>query len=309
MGPDEYHDAYPDAEEPGLVNNAYTNVMAAWTLCRARDALDALRPYRREELGQRLGLTREETEVWDEISRRLSVPLHDGVISQFEGYGDLEEFDWEGYRERYGDIQRLDRILHAEGDTPNRYKVSKQADVLMLFYLLSDDELAEIFERLGYECSSATIHTTIDYYLSRTSHGSTLSGIVHSWVMARRDRGRSWELFCEALESDIADVQGGTTPEGIHLGAMAGTVDLLQRAYTGLAARDDVLWFDPALPDPVRELAITIRFRGMWLGVTFTHDTLVVTSDPGDGGVSRIGVRDALYDYEPGQTLVVTLSG
>ena len=29
----------------------------------------------------------------------------------------LEEFDWEGYRAKYGNIQRLDRILGAEGDT------------------------------------------------------------------------------------------------------------------------------------------------------------------------------------------------
>ena len=40
MGPDEYHDAYPDADEPGLNNNAYTNVMAAWILSRAIEALD-----------------------------------------------------------------------------------------------------------------------------------------------------------------------------------------------------------------------------------------------------------------------------
>jgi alpha,alpha-trehalase len=32
----------------------------------------------------------------------------------------------------------------------NRYKASKQADVLMLFYLFSADELYLIFERLGY---------------------------------------------------------------------------------------------------------------------------------------------------------------
>ncbi|MFU8890673.1 MAG: glycoside hydrolase family 65 protein [Anaerosomatales bacterium] len=307
MGPDEYHDGYPDADEPGLNNNAYTNVMAAWTLCRAQDALDALRPYRQEELWQRLGLSREEIEAWDEISRKLTVPFHDGVISQFEGYEDLEEFDWDGYREKYGDIQRLDRILHAEGDTPNRYKVSKQADVLMLFYLLSDERLAELFERLGYGCDQHVIHSTIDYYLARTSHGSTLSGIVHSWVIARRDRGHSWDLFVEALESDISDVQGGTTAEGIHLGAMAGTVDLLQRAYTGLNPREGVLWFDPALPDPVRELSITIRYHGMWLGVRFTKSKLVVTSDATDSGVCQIGVRDTLYDYEPGQTLEVSL--
>ncbi len=35
----------------------------------------------------------------------------------------------------YKRIERLDRILKAEGDSPNKYKVSKQADVLMLFYL------------------------------------------------------------------------------------------------------------------------------------------------------------------------------
>ena len=32
MGPDEYHDGYPDARRAGLDNNAYTNVMAAWVL-------------------------------------------------------------------------------------------------------------------------------------------------------------------------------------------------------------------------------------------------------------------------------------
>ena len=68
---------------------------------------------------------------------QLRVPLHgDGIISQFDGYGGLEPFDWPGYQERYDNIQRLDRILEAEYDTPNRYQVSKQADVLMLFYLL-----------------------------------------------------------------------------------------------------------------------------------------------------------------------------
>ena len=34
-------------------------------------------------------------------------------------------------------------------------------------------------------------------------------------------------FFAEALQSDVCDIQHGTTAEGVHLGAMAGTVDLV----------------------------------------------------------------------------------
>ncbi len=39
----------------------------------------------------------------------------------------------------------MDRILKAEGDDPDRYKVAKQADAVMLFFLFSDEELRAIF--------------------------------------------------------------------------------------------------------------------------------------------------------------------
>src|SRR5690606_17823189 len=108
----------------------------------------------------------------------------DGVISQFEGYEELKEFDWKGYRKKYQDIQRLDRILEAEGDSANNYKLSKQADTLMLFYLFTSQELQEIFDRLDYPFTSDQIPQNINYYLRRTSHGSTLSRIVHAWVLS-----------------------------------------------------------------------------------------------------------------------------
>ena len=124
--------------------------------------LDHLPPTDRVELCERLALTADELARFDDVSRRLRVVLHtDGVISQFEGYEDLAELDWEAYRLEYGDIRRLDRILEAEDDTPNRYKASKQADVLMLFYLLSADELRALFERLGYPLDRETIPNTV----------------------------------------------------------------------------------------------------------------------------------------------------
>ena len=91
MGPDEYHDRYPDAEEPGLHNNAYTNIMAVWVLCRALDVMDMLADDHRTELRQVLNIKKDEVERWNEISRKMYVPYHDGgIISQFEGYERLK---------------------------------------------------------------------------------------------------------------------------------------------------------------------------------------------------------------------------
>src|SRR5690606_30764578 len=159
----------------------------------------------------------------------------------------LEELDWEAYRARYGNIQRMDLILEAEDDSANRYKLSKQADVLMLVYIFTADELRGLLERLGYRLTTAELVRNVEYYAARSSHGSTLSRVALAWVLARSDRSRAMAFFAEALQSDVSDIQGGTTAEGIHLGAMAGTVDLIQRVCTGIEVRDGVLRRQPKL--------------------------------------------------------------
>ena len=218
MGPDEFHEKYPGAAEGGLRNNAYTNVMVAWICETVQRVLDLLPPSRRDALRAKVGVSDEELRRWDVMSRKMFVPFHgDGVISQFEGYEDLEELDWEAYRAKHGNIQRLDRILRAESDDPDRYKLAKQADTVMLFFLFGEDELRRLFERLGYEYAPDIARKTIDYYDRRTSHGSTLSFVAHAGVLAASDPAGSWERFLVALESDVGDIQGGTTREGIHL--------------------------------------------------------------------------------------------
>lgn len=301
MGPDEYHDAYPDRNEPGLDNNAYTNVMSVWVLDRALEILAQLPAERRHDLTETLALGSDEIAHWRDVAARMTVPMSDGVILQFEGYDRLEEFDWEAYRRTYGDIQRLDRILEAEEDTPNRYKVSKQADVLMLFYLLTADELREIFEQLGYPFEHETIPRNIDYYVQRTSNGSTLSRVVHSWVLARSDRARSWQLFRQALRSDVDDIQGGTTEEGIHLGAMAGTVDLVQRAYSGFERRADRLVFNPCLPEDVSCLSLRLRYRGYSLDVTIHPAEMRIRVPPAIDGPVLVEIGGRTHTLEPGR--------
>ncbi len=278
-GPDEFHTAYPGAEGGGLKDNAYTNILVAWLLSRTADILDLIPPERLTQLKERLGLADDEIESFDEISRKLSVPfVSETVIAQFEGYGALRQLDLDDYRQRYGDIHRLDRILEAEGKDPNAYQIAKQADVLMLFYLFTAEELGQIMERLGYPFDADMVGDTIDFYAARTTHGSTLSWVVQAWVLARREREGSWQLFCQALDSDLEDVQGGTTPEGIHLGAMAGTVDLVQRCYLGIEPREHALIVNPRLPDELKSIETRLRYRGQLLDLRCDHDLLSITS-------------------------------
>jgi trehalose/maltose hydrolase-like predicted phosphorylase len=309
VGPDEYHTAYPGADRPGLNNNAYTNLMAAWCLQCAGRVVDMLDIDCASEIFQDLDVRDEEIASWEEIGRKMFIPFQDGgIISQFEGYEDLEEFDWEGYRAKYGDIHRLDRILESEGDSPNNYKVSKQADVLMLCYLFSAERLAQLFEWMSYPFEPEMIPKNIEYYLRRTSNGSSLSAIINSWVQARSDRSRSWRWFEAAVGSDLNDVQGGTTAEGIHLGAMAGTVDLIQRCYSGLALREGVLWLNPCLPDDLESVRSRIQYRGHWFSIHITRDKLTVSFEGAWAPYARIGFRDKIYTFKKGETKDFQLS-
>ncbi|MDX2820313.1 glycosyl hydrolase family 65 protein [Streptomyces ipomoeae] len=308
VGPDEYHDSYPGAGLPGLDDNTYTNVTAAWVLTRALDLLRRLPTWRREELLERVRLDCGELPQWEDVSRRLRVPFHQGVISQFEGYDDLAELDWDAYRARYDSIRRLDRILEAEGDSVNRYKASKQADVLMLGYLFSPAELQHLFRRLGYRLDDEIWRRTVDYYLHRTSHGSTLSGLVHGLVLARARRAEAWSYVHEALEADIADIQGGTTGEGIHLGAMAGTLDLIQRGLTGLETREDALWLDPVPLPALSEYGFSLRYRGHWgVGVRRRSGQLEIGVPDSEESPIRVVLADRAVTVAPGETCALVL--
>ena len=309
MGPDEFHDGYPDAATPGINNNAYTNLMAVWVLCRAKDVLALISTMRRDELTKRLCISSEEIARWDDVSHRMYIPLHDdGVISQFEGYDALLELDWQHYQLKYGNIQRLDLILEAESDSPNRYKLSKQADVLMLFYLFSAEELEELFTRLDYPFDPDVIPNSVAYYAARTSQGSTLCRVVFAWVLARSDRPRSMTFFADALQSDVTDIQQGTTSEGVHLGAMAGTVDLIQRVSTGIEAKGGVLKLNPELPLEMESLDMRIRYRGHSLDLYLTRDTLTVRGHDRQVAPISLCVTGETCEFAGGSTRVFSLT-
>jgi beta-phosphoglucomutase family hydrolase len=297
MGPDEYHTGYPDAPGGGLNDNAYTNVMAAWVCEQAHEMVTMLHGHDLEDLLGRLSVDSSEVEAWLHVSKRMFVPFDaDGIISQFDGYEDLQELDWDHYRSKYKNIERLDLILEAESDSTNRYRLAKQADVLMLLYVLGEQELMLFLARLGYTVSAHQLAATVEYYLARTAHGSTLSRVAHASVLAAMDPDRAWSTFREALTADLDDTQGGTTHTGIHLGAMAGTIDVIQRSFAGLRITRDALVFSPKMPTGIRAVSFRVRYRDQLLEVSLNHRTLTVSAAPGDaaGVCVRVGSEKVL---------------
>jgi trehalose/maltose hydrolase-like predicted phosphorylase len=178
----------------------------------------------------------------------------------------------------------------------------------VLLYLFSAEELREVLGRLGYELSAQTIRRTVEYYSDRVTHGSSLSRVVHAWVASRLDRPASWRYFLEALALDLHDSQGGTTREGIHLGAMAGTVDILTRCYTGLEVRAGSLWLNPRLPPELGRLAFVLEYHHHQLQIEIDHETVCVESRGGPPTPAPVLVQRSSNHLQSGQRVVHELA-
>ena len=308
MGPDEYHDAYPGADKPGLNNNAYTNLMVMFVMDQALNIQSVIPEQDWESLRKKLEIEDRELETWKKMSRRMKLVFHeDGILSQFEGYETLKEFDWQGYEEKYGNIQRLDRILEKEGDSANNYKLCKQPDVLMIFYLFSAETLRKMFKRLNYTFDKEFILKNINYYLHRTTNGSSLALTIHAWIEARQARERSWELFSQALETDMVDEKNGSTREGIHLAAMSGCIDILQRGYAGLEIRSDILILNPLLPKFINRISFHIRYRKHWLNLEITQQYVKVESLTSKAIPFTIMIKNEIIRLYPGKKAIVDI--
>jgi len=263
MGPDEFHESLPGSGVGGLTDNAYSNIMVSWMMDKAFRTLEAISNSQKQRILKELSLNEEHLALWEKIMHGVALHISkEGVVEQFMGYFGLQELDWEQYREKYGDIHRLDRILKSEGKSPDDYKLAKQADFLMSFYNLGTAGVKDTLKALGYELPDAFAKRNFDYYIARTSHGSTLSRLVHArlaWEMGMCETG--WQLYMDALRSDLVDIQGGTTGEGVHCGVMAGTVYDVLVSYAGLDLRGDIPVLNPKLPAHWKGLDFSFTFR------------------------------------------------
>nr|WP_254005498.1 glycosyl hydrolase family 65 protein [Enterococcus gallinarum] len=281
MGPDEFHESYPNSQKGGLKNNAYTNMMVVWLFEEVEKLRNQLSPEIFQSVAAKVQLSEDNFSQMSDIRKNLSLEINpEGIIAQFEGYFDLKDLDWDHYREKYGNIYRMDRILNAEGKSADAYKVAKQADSLMIFYNFSTAQVHQILDDLTYRLPEDYVEKNLHYYLTRTSHGSTLSRVVHAQLAAMVDQqDLAWSLYQEALYSDYRDIQGGTTAEGIHAGVMAATLYIPLTTFAGIDFREDVMRIDPNLPKQWQNIQFNIQVRGINYHFNVTHETLTVVAD------------------------------
>jgi kojibiose phosphorylase len=256
IGPDEYHE--------GVDDNAYTNGMARWNLERGAEAARVMAqrwPREWARLAERLDLSEEETRRWQELARAMDLGLdpETGLIEQFQGYFDLEAIDLGAYP---GRKVPMDVLLGRE--RIQRSQVLKQADVVLLLYLLWDQFSPRVRE------------ANFRYFEPRTGHGSSLSPTIHALMAARLgDVALAERYFRQAAEIDLGNTMGNAA-SGVHIAALGG---LWQAAVFGFARvrwDQDGLGLDPHLPPRWRRLAFPLQWRGSRLHVQVVAEPLTV---------------------------------
>ena len=293
MGPDEFHEEYPNSDERGLTNNAYTNIMVSWLFTKVQELLQQTDAETVKKASEKAEVQPDLTTQMAHISHRLRLDINeDGIIGQFQGYFKLSRLNFDSYRQKYGDISRIDRLLKGENKSPDAYQVAKQADTLMPYYEMPKAEVESIIRDMGYDLPADYYSRNLRFYLDRTTHGSTLSRIVYS-VLDEIDNNmdQSWQLFSTALFSDYYDIQGGTTAEGIHLGVMGATLQIETRNYGGVNVTGKIIKIAPHLPQNWTSISFKEQVRGIWYQYLINHHSITVTASQN----SQVIVGDTNY--------------
>lgn len=262
IGPDEFHEH--------VNNNAYTNAMARWNLSKGYEFYHALKqkqPKLHKQLCRRINLTDKEAGDWRRIVPRIVFKRRgkDGVIGEFDDY----------FRKRHINIQDLD-----ENGIPmlpkgvkvrdyNKTQLVKQADVLMLLYLLQD-----FFD-------GKTKKNNFRFYAPRTLHKSSLSPSIHA-VMALEAGAlhQAYQFFNVALRADISNLHGNSH-EGIHAASAGGVWQSVIHGFAGTGMRRRVLSIDPRMPKTWRYVQFSLVWKKALLRITANNDEVRIKAESG----------------------------
>ena len=262
----------PNEYENNVNNNWYTNKMASWTLSYTMEELAHLKnedgasfDLLREKTGLKL---EEETEAWKDIVENLHFPYEENlkVFLQQDGFMDKEQL-------MAADMDPAERPInqHWSWDRILRSCFIKQADVLQGIYVFEDE-----FDR-------ETIVRNFDFYEARTVHESSLSPCVHAILANRIGRSeKAYEMYLRTSRLDLDDYNN-EVDEGLHITSMGGTWMSVVHGFGGMMIKDELLSFEPNLPEGWKALSFKILYRGRTLKVHIEKKKVSITNLEGEG--------------------------
>jgi kojibiose phosphorylase len=193
-GPDEYC---------GITNNnLFTNMMVKRNLCLAIEAAAFIKERMPEKYAA-LGIAKAETDAWKTLADELPIARNPmtGHLQQDDTFHLLEPVSPASLKDGSGASYHK-----VSFDRVQRYKVIKQADLLLLMTRMPE-EFTKEEKRLAWQD-----------YEPLCLHDSTLSFATHALFAAQNGLGEDAEKYLrKALFLDLRDVMGNTGKEGLHL--------------------------------------------------------------------------------------------
>ncbi|MCG5044563.1 glycoside hydrolase family 65 protein [Enterobacteriaceae bacterium 155047] len=251
----EIHDVIgPDEYTEHVNNNAYTNYLAHYNVANAVKFMQQFGP-------QETGFI----EKAKDFLARIWLPEADenGVIPQDDTFLSKPVIDLSQYKKDAGKQTILLDYSRAE---VNEMQILKQADVVMLNYLLP-----ERFD--PRQCRA-----NMNFYEPRTIHDSSLSKAIHGIVAARCGDTQSAYRFWR----DGADIDLGCDPhssdEGIHAAATGAIWSGAVQGFAGLQILNGELHLSPALPSQWHCLSFPLQWQQTPLRVTIDSEGITLDS-------------------------------
>lgn len=251
----EIHDVIgPDEYTEHVNNNAYTNYLAHYNVANAVKFMQQFGP-------QETGFI----EKAKDFLARIWLPEADenGVIPQDDTFLSKPVIDLSQYKKDAGKQTILLDYSRAE---VNEMQILKQADVVMLNYLLP-----ERFD--PRQCRA-----NMNFYEPRTIHDSSLSKAIHGIVAARCGDTQSAYRFWR----DGADIDLGCDPhssdEGIHAAATGAIWSGAVQGFAGLQVLNGELHLSPSLPSQWHCLSFPLQWQQTPLRVTIDSEGITLYS-------------------------------
>ena len=285
----------PNEYENNVNNNWYTSTLATWCMQYTLDVIEivgAADQSKYAALATRLEFKDEqETSKYKDIIAKMYYPYDEKqqVFLQQDGYLDKEQI-------LVKDLPAADRPLNQKWswDRILRSCYIKQADVLQGIYFFEDQYDIE------------TIRRNFDFYEPRTVHESSLSPCVHAILAAKLgDEARAYEFYLRTARLDIDDYNNDTE-DGCHITSMAGTWMAVVEGFGGMRVRNGKLSFNPFLPEKWKSFSFNVGFRGTFIKVTVTTDSVKVAHLSGPD--MKLLIRNSESDLKAGTVSSVKIT-